>query len=289
MDRLHEVAREIERRFPDARGYLKLARVYELTGDLDVGIAYGLRGYRLLTSQGAVPNQSTASQQRLVEDAQGQIAEIFTKIGDFDQASKFEPKPGIGQLFLRRRYRELVDLGQDAMLERPDDLNARYYLAFAYNATGDPANAERTLRNLGFPRPVENTLSGTEAQAVSYYIDALQALGGSDALVERLATAALGSTPAESSVLNSWWRNTLHACALVQLNRVPEAIAEIDRILNSQGLPSSPLLQDSLCFKRIAKEPRYIALIEHLNDRQRLLRERLPATLQKYGVADVQP
>ncbi len=290
VDRLREVAHEVEQRFPaDARGYLKLARIYELTGDLDVAIAYGLMAYRLLTSQGAAPNQNAASQKQLVEDAHGQLMEHYAKIGDFDEASKFEPKPGIGQLFLSRRYRELVDLGQDTMIERPDDLDSQYYLAFAYNALGDPALAERTLRNLGFPMPLERTLGGHEGQAVVYYIDALQSLGGNDALVERLVTEVSSEAGSSVLLLKSWWRNTERACALVLVNRVPEAIADIDRIFDAHGLPSLPLLQDSPCFKRLAKEPRYIALIEHLQDRQRLLRERLPATLVKYGVADVRP
>jgi len=49
------------------------------------------------------------------------------------------------------------------------------------------------------------------------------------------------------------------------------------------------VIEDSPCFKRLAKEPRYSAFIAHLKQRQKQLRERLPATLEKYGVADVHP
>jgi hypothetical protein len=54
-------------------------------------------------------------------------------------------------------------------------------------------------------------------------------------------------------------------------------------------LPNLPLLKDSPCFKRVANEPRYVALLDHLAERQRTLRARLPATLEKYGVASVRP
>jgi hypothetical protein len=126
---------------------------------------------------------------------------------------------------------------------------------------------------------------------MSYYIDALQSLGGSEAVVEDLAKkrVAVFAEGLQIGLAKSWWENMLLACSDAQLGRVSEAIATLDRIEAARGFPSLPDLQDSPCFKRIASEPRYIALIAHLKERQRLLRERLPATLTKYGVADVHP
>jgi hypothetical protein len=79
----------------------------------------------------------------------------------------------------------------------------------------------------------------------------------------------------------------LSACHESQLGRDAEALDALDRVRDAQGLAWSPFLLDSPCFKRLAQEPRYKALIEHLETRQQQLRERLPATLSEHGVADV--
>ena len=291
IEALRELAGEIEQRFPNPRGYLKLARVYELTGDLDAGIAYGLMAYRLLADGRMTSMGSAASQKQLTEDIHGQIAELYARIGDFERASAFEPDPGIGQLLFRRRYDELIDVAQDRAIERPDDLDTQYYLAFAYNATGDFKTAKYLLEQLRVPLDDSKALSGTESQAIGYYIDALQSLGGNDAEVQDLAnkrakTFTLGMS---KGMAGSWWLNAQLACSEAELGRTPDALDAIDRIDEARGLPELSQLQDSPCFKRIAKEPRYVALIEHLKERQRTLRERLPATLKKYGVADIQP
>jgi serine/threonine protein kinase/cytochrome c-type biogenesis protein CcmH/NrfG len=291
IEPLRELAGEIEQQFPNARGYLKLARVYELTGDLDVGIAYGLMAYRRLTNERAV-SMGTTSQKQLVEDARGQIGELYARIGDFEQASEFDPpEASIGQLLWQGRYEQLIDVAQERTIDRPDDSDAQYYLAFAYNATGDFQYAKYLLEQLGFPLAEGTPLGGPESQALTYYIDALQSLGGNDAEVQDLASKrvedfALGT---QTGMDKSWWVNTMLACSEAQLGRTSEAVAAIDPIYTARGLPFLYLLQDSPCFKRIAKEPKYVALIEHLMERKRMWRERLPATLEEYGVADVQP
>ena len=289
---MRELAGEIEQRFPNARGYFQLAHVYELTGDLDVGIAYGLRAYRLLNTGTAVSMESAASQKQLVEDTRGQIAELYAKIGDFDKATEFEPDPGVGQFLLRRQYERLEDTAQEIVIGDPGDLTTQYYLAFAYNATGDFRDAKYLLEQLNFPLDESTQIAGPESEASTYYIDALQSLGGNDALVRELARKRKENFGAgvQTGMDRTWWVNTLLACTEAQLGDTTEVIAAIDRVYEARGLPRLPLLQDSPCFsKRLASEPRYIALIEHLRQRQKQLRERLPATLAKYGVADVRP
>ena len=283
-DQLREIRHEIEERFPSARGYLKLARLYELSGDLDIGIAWGLKAYRQLPQTG-----ETASQRQLKGDARGQIAELYARIGDFVQAAKFEPIPGIGQLFLQQRYDGLISVAQDMTFDHPNDLDLKYFLAFGYNATGDFSNAKYVLEGTGFPLRVGTTRDALEAQAQTYYIDALQWLGGDEARVQELATLALAFYGNAPALENDVWVNMALACSQSQLDHTQEALTAIDRIYGEQGLASSPLLEDSPCFKRLASQPRYIALIEHLKERQKTLRERLPETLSKFGVADVQP
>jgi len=291
MDRLRAVGREIEARFPNARGYLKLARVYELTGDLDIGIAWGLKAYRTLTEEAGPQRLSAASRRQLEEDVTGQIAELYARIDELESASKFEPRLGIGQLFLRRDYDALVDVAAVAMIDRPQDLDVQYYLAFGYNATDDFANARRILESLGFPLPEFGPITGTESQAYTYYIDALQSLGGNAARVVDLARKRVEyfTGGIQTGMHRSWWLNTLLACSYAQLDEIPEAMTALDRVYSAHGLPSLPLLQDSPCFKPLAKEPRYRALIEPLEDRRSELRRRLPSTLQEHGVADVRP
>jgi len=291
MEPLRQLAAEIEQRFAEPRGYLTLARVYELTGDLDVGIAYGLRAYRLLTEGGPPSTASAASHEQLLQDAHGQIAELYARIGDFDQASKFEPDLGIGQLLLRGRYRDLEEVAAEHAIDHPEDQEAQYYLAFAYNATGDFKIAKYLLEQLGFPRGEFVTISGPESQASSYYIDALQSLGGNEAAALELARGRVENFAAgvRTGLPRSWWINMMLACSESQLGRIPEATAAIERMSGARGLPSLPFLRDSPCFKRLADQPAYIALIEQLEARQRQLLERLPTTLRERGVADVRP
>jgi serine/threonine protein kinase/cytochrome c-type biogenesis protein CcmH/NrfG len=290
IDSLRQLAATMEKRFANARGHFALARVYELTGDLDVGIAYGLMAYRTLHAQEVAAVQSAVSQNQF-EDVRGQLAELYAEIGEFDKASEFEPEPGIGQLLWRREYDKLTDVAQDRAIERPDDVDAQYYLAFAYNATGDFTTAKYLLEQLHFPRPEGSAISGTESQALTYYIDALQSLGGNDATVRALALkrVELFSSGVRTGMGNSWWVNMSLACSEAQLDRVPEALAAITRVDSAGGLPPLHQLLDSPCFKRLANEPPYIALIEHIKERQRMLRDKVPATLAQYGVADVRP
>jgi serine/threonine protein kinase/tetratricopeptide (TPR) repeat protein len=274
-DKLHELVGEIVARFPNARGYLALARIYELTGELDAGIAWGLRALRLQPDDG---------------ETQWQIAELYAEIGDFTLATRYDPE-SISQFLLQRRYGELIDFAQTVVIEHPDDLRAKYSLAFAYNATQDFATARYLLEKMGMPVPPDKDPGNALfPQANSSYADALQSLGGNDARVEQIATERVEQDrkSAAGGAARSWWLNSLEVCAQAQLGNYSGALDALDRTVNAHGLPWS-WLQDSPCFKRLAGEPRYKATIDHLEDRKKQLRERLPATLKEYEVANVVP
>jgi serine/threonine protein kinase/tetratricopeptide (TPR) repeat protein len=281
MDKLRELGDEIAARFPNAQGYVALARLYELTGQLDIGIAWGLKAVQLEPDY---------------QDAHGQVAELFSRIGDFAAAAKYDPEPSVGRLWFERRYNELIDLAQEYIIEHPDDFAAKYYLAFAYNATGDFVSAKYLLQKMGMPPP-DNTLDGVFDSSVSSvaiqtlqsYVDALQSLGGSDALATKIAKVRIPFEAAslEHGTRKSWWVNSELACYQSQLGLYADALDSLDRVRDAQGLAWSPFLLDSPCFKRLAQEPRYKALIEYLETRQKQLRERLPATLREQGVAEV--
>jgi TolB-like protein/Tfp pilus assembly protein PilF len=288
-DRLIELADAVESRFPNARGYLALARVYELMGDLDVGIAWGLKALRLQ------PNDV---------ETKWQIADLYARIGDWDGAREFEPDPGMSQLLYQRRYNALIDKAEEAIINDPNDVLVYNYLAFAYNATGDFASAKRILQGMGLPDIAGASESSTalDDQAFATYLDALQSLGdeaGAQDLARRWTAWVDGGAGkqsifakswwVESIFAKSWWVESLNACIRITGGEVAEALDMLDRVKDTRGLAWSWFLMDSPCFKRIANEPRYVAVIKRLDERQRLLRERLPATLREHGVADVGP
>jgi tetratricopeptide (TPR) repeat protein/TolB-like protein len=274
-DRLMELANAVESRFPNARGYLALARLYDLMGDFDVAIAWGLKAFRLQ------PDDAFTK---------WQIAELYARIGDWDKAKEFDPDSGIGLLLIQRRYNDLIDKAQEAIIDNPNDLDVYYDLAFAYNATGDFASAKRLLQRLGFPEIAVGTEFSTNVddQALTNYIDALQALG-EEADAQDIATRFLAWDVASRQPIfeKAWWVQLQNACKEITLGEVGSGLDMLDRVKNTRGLAWSWFLLDSPCFKRIASEPRYVAVIDRLEERQRLLRERLPATLREHGVADV--
>jgi TolB-like protein len=278
MQGVRDVGTDILNRFDGARGYLALARIHEITGDLDVGIAWGLRAF---------------SEQPSDDDTRGQVGELYARIGEFETAAAYDPGPHIYQLYYERRYDDLVDLAQEVVLDHPEDLGAKYMLGFAYNAIEYFDQAKHILIGAGLPvmPGAEYTSGGAEMTALLSYVDALQGLDPDDAEARMYAEARTRVALSASSLglANSWWSNAHGACALAQLGRNEEALVLLDRVKNAQGLVWSPFVQDSPCFKRLAAEPGYVALLDHLEERKRILRERLPETLLEHGVADVRP
>jgi len=274
MDRVRDLGEEIRARFPNVRGDLALARLYETTGQLDIGIAYALRAYR------AAPEDP---------DNAGQVAELHARIGMFDEAAEFDPETGPPNLlYFRRDYAGLRDEASERMIENANDLKLQYMLAFAYNALDDPQNAIFVLENTGLPiEPGSDFLTSNTEEAMTTYIDALQAIDPNSAKARDFATRRGESASDAVSLAKSWWALSRQSCRQAQLRNFDEALAILERITQSQGLAVSPFLKDSLCFRPLADNPRYKAVLEHLEARQAGLRARLPATLQEYGVADV--
>jgi tetratricopeptide (TPR) repeat protein len=271
MDRVRALGAEIRTRFPDQRGLRALARLYETTGELDVGIAYGLRAYQM-----APDDPETVAQ----------VAELYARIGLFDEADEFEPELGVNQLYFRRDYSRLIDVAGDLTLEYPDDLRLWAMLAFARNVVGDSPEAIRVLEAAGIPIEPGSEFMNTPAdESLTTYIDALLAVGGRDAEARNLAAAKAAIL--DPAIGQSWWILSYHSCTRAQLARLDDALTMLERITQSQGLALSPMLKDGLCFRRLADNPRYQAVLDHLEARQAALRARLPTTLQEYGVTGV--
>jgi serine/threonine protein kinase/tetratricopeptide (TPR) repeat protein len=275
------LAQTIEQRFHE-RGDLTIAHAYELIGELDVGIAYGLKAYRFLREAGS----STAPQ--VLEDARAQIAELYAKVGERETARAFEPEPGIGQLFFEQEYDDLSDLAEESVLDNPNDSRAVGFLTTAYNVKGEFAASRVFLEHQGYPFPPFAGPINIEANAS--YMEALKALGANDDELVLLVEPYIEAF--EQSRRNgqrSWALSAWLACAQAMLGRSDDALDSLDFVKNAKGLAWSPMIEDRFCFTPLQTEPRYKAVVEHLRERQRELRERLPATLKEYGVADVQP
>jgi serine/threonine protein kinase/TolB-like protein/cytochrome c-type biogenesis protein CcmH/NrfG len=274
MDRAREIGEQIRTRFPNDRGYRALARLYENTGELDIAIAWGLRAYR----------ENPAN-----EETPLQLAELYARIGDFDTAAKLETDPpGVSLLWYRGDYERLADEAGILIVENQEPKLFQFY-AFALNALNESRTAVTLLQDNNMViEPGAEHMTGTLDEALTIYIDALQAVGGRDAeaqvLAQRKANAGI-----DTSLDRSWWVMSYYACTLLQLGREDEALDVLDNIRVSQGLAWMPVLRDSPCFRRVADEPRYQELLAYLEMRQAKLRERLPITLQQYEVTDVRP
>jgi hypothetical protein len=194
---------------------------------------------------------------------------------------------------LQRRYEDLIELAEEKMISNPDDIKAVYMLAFAYNATGKSAQAKNLLERYGLPG-ISHTASSVSAddEAFVSYLDALQAVGD-NARAQQLAIEhrelSLVRIMGERDFGHAWWTSANYVCTQVVAGDIPAALAVLDGMKEGRGLAWSPLMMDRPCYKKVAAEPRYLAVIERLEERQSIMRARLPATLVEHGVADVRP
>ncbi|MDX1480538.1 MAG: winged helix-turn-helix domain-containing protein [Woeseiaceae bacterium] len=263
------VAADIKEQFESWRADMVLARLYEVTGDIDVAIAHALRAHR------AEPESS---------DPKGMLAELYARIGDFDNARNYEPTPGIGQLFWRRQYDDLVRLAEDAMIDNPDEIQIKYTLARAYNATGQ---FDLTINLLERTRLRERVAIDSRRargkEALTALADAYYETGRrEDALKVAAWVADMMDQYKRVLVTSDWWPNAYHACALSTLRRDDEALTVLQAVVDSPGLVWYPLLVDAVCFRRLEGEPRYEAVVAAVEQRMQSLRERVPETLARF-------
>ena len=263
-----ELVRRIEQRFDGADAYRLISLLLNLTGEVDQAIAWAIRARDLEPGN---------------NDHVEWLAELYAEIGDFQTARELEPNPGIGLLFKMRRYEELIDAAEFLMIEEPDDIEVRYLLAFAYNTSGRYKSAVRVLVSTGLP---ETTMrfprSGAEWEGYFTLVNATFGLGDLEA-AEGLAGWYIDDPTHHENP--DWWIETHKACCLAVLGRDVQALDKLEQILRSPRLASAYSLEDSPCFKQYAEDPRYQAVVEHFGARRAELRERLPATLAKFGVS----
>jgi TolB-like protein/thioredoxin-like negative regulator of GroEL len=263
-----KIVSRIENMFDSATAYRLIARLLELTGRIDQGIAWTIRARNL-------EPQNPANV--------GMLAELYAEIGDFDTALQLEPEPGLGLLFKMRNYDQLIDEGEFRMIEEPEDIALRYLLAFSYNATGQFDKAVWMLKSAGLPDSVvPNTKQAADYEALVYLIDALDGLGERE-----VARDLAGWTVYERRHVSnqSWWANLYAGCVYAVLGEDDEVRKRFDTVATSKRLPWNNLIRDSHCWQRFAKDAHYQSMLQSIDERRASLRSQLPRTLADFGVS----
>lgn len=262
------IANQISERFVDSNAYMIVARIFELTGDIDEAIVWALRARQL------APDNAEVS---------WMVAELYARIDDFEGAYQFENQRAFNLLYWERRYEELIDFGEELVLEQPGQIQIWYGLAHAYVATGQYEQAVQVLRNQGQPeRALSESRRANDAEALITLADAMNELGDT----ERARELAVWMDEKldlmiETGGHNAWWPHLYSACTRSILGQDEAALQRLEKMAGAVGMPWYPVLVDAPCFRRFASEPRYLAVVAAIEERKRKLREDLPDTLAR--------
>ena len=262
------VARRVEQLFDDANAYRLIGWLMELAGRVDEAIAWTIR------ARDREPGNP---------DHVERLAELYAIIGDFETALKLQPNPGLGLLFYMRRYPELIDQAEFAMIEMPEDMDVRYLLAYAYVATGQFESALHVYTTTGVAEAVleHRVRTAGEIQAFHGLLGALYGRGNVE-MARKLAQFAFDELWNRTI---DWMNNSLRACQLAILGRQEEALQFFERVKTSPRLPWDPVLRDSNCFREYQNNPVYLETLQAIEERRAELRQKLPATLAEFGVS----
>jgi tetratricopeptide (TPR) repeat protein len=187
-------------------------------------------------------------------------------------------------LFHLRMYDEFIDTAEFMMIDQPRNIELRYWLAFAYTATGAFEQAIYVLKSTGLPDTVITGRARTvsDIEALTFLINALV---GSD-LPEAVE---LGHSLADGqNDVTSWgdigWVALFDSCSLAIRGRHEEALELLQRIKESPMLRRPALLHDLYCFEQYQEESVYLDVMNEQEARRAALRARLPTTLAELGV-----
>ena len=271
-DKARSVVTRILERFPgDPNAYRIVARILELTGDLDEGIAWAKEAFRLNPDD---------------EESAWMLAELYARLGDFETARQFDDGPAFNLLYWERRYEDMIDLGEELVLERPDEVQLWYGLARAYNAVEDYRAAVRALESRGLPqRAISENRRANDQEALVLLADAYKQLGELTRANELAGfmEGRLLERQRASGGSETWWYYLYAACTSSILGRREEALDRLEGLHDTSGLPWYPMLVDAPCFRELREEPRYRAVVAAVESRKRQLMNRLPQTLAEFG------
>ncbi len=266
FEEARELVTRIEELFDSAAAFRVMADVLARVGEQDKSIAWTIRARDLEPDN---------------PDHIWKLAEYFADIGDFETALALDPE-GIGVLFKMRRFEDVIDLAEFAMIENPGDLWIRTILAMSYNAVGRYESAIHVLKDTGLPDSYFNGWRSTE-EGNGYYAlqNSLYALGQVDLARElaRFTVEEVGYTPSYD-----FFNTVYEACDRAILGQDEKARTALRRAQKGKRMLWAPVLQDAPCFDRFADDPDYQATIRYFDERRRMLRQRLPVTLAEFDV-----
>jgi serine/threonine-protein kinase len=267
-DEARNVVSLIEERFSSANAYQVIARTLELIGEIDEAIAWALHAYELEPD-----NQDTA----------WQVAELYARLGEFEKARKYESGPAFNLLYWERRYEEMIELGEELVLDHPNQVQLWYGLARALSATGQYEQAVYVLRSQDQPaRAKSENRRANDEEAMVILADSLKQLGRHDEARElaewiRHKFRSMIDTGGD----RTWWGHFYLACTLSILDEDAAALNELELVAGAVDLPWYPMLMDAPCFRKYASDPRYQAVVRAIEKRKRKLSEELPQTLER--------
>ncbi len=269
-DEARDVVASILDRFDGPIAYQIIARILELTGDIDEAIGWALRALELDSDNA---------------DAVWQIAELYARIGDFESAAQYEPEPTFSLLNWERRYEEMIEIGDELVLEQPEQAQIWYGLGRAYNAVGRYDQTIWVLTSNDIPeRAFSENRRARDEEAMLTLADAYKETGR----VEEAKRLAEWIKPKLRLIIDTgshdyWWGHMYLACAHSILDEDAAALDELDLVKAAIGMPWYPTLADAPCFRKFADEPRYRTVLTSIEERKRDLREKLPETLRAFA------
>lgn len=272
-DEALDIANQIQSRFDDGESMMALARIYELTGDLDIAIAWALQALR---EEPDSPDKAWL------------VAELYARIGMFEVANDYEViATSFNLLYWTRDYERMIEVGEERVLDQPNQVQLWYGLARAYAATGRYEQAVYVLRRQDLPQnALVDARRANGLEALVTMADALKE-SGSIALAHEYAAAAQSFFVKlrETGAGDAWWPNFYAACTGSILDDDEQALAALERVKGSNGLLWYPLLVDAPCFQKFKQNDVYVDVQQHFEERLHDLRMRLPATLQRFDAA----
>jgi TolB-like protein/tetratricopeptide (TPR) repeat protein len=267
-----DIADRISTKFEDPPALLAVARIHESIGNYDIAIAWALRAHN-------------ADPEYL--DAAWNLAELYARIGDFKSAGRYVQEKDFTILFWERRYEEMIELGEELVLEQPNQVQLWWGLARAYNAIGNFEQAIYVLEKQHLPENMYIDSRHSHAIEASVTLaDAMNAAGQQEQAHE-LATWLRNFFQKISSTGggNGWWPHLYEACLHSILDEDTKSLEVLERLVDTQGLPWYPLLKDAHCFQKFTEEPRYQSVVTSMDKRMQDLRQRLPETLARFRAA----
>jgi TolB-like protein/tetratricopeptide (TPR) repeat protein len=263
-----KIVEEMKGLFDGPAAYRAIAEVLDLLGDVDHSIAWTIR------ARDAEPDNSLHVER---------LAEYYVDIGDYETARALVPETGVGLLFKMRRYNEMIDEAELQMIDYPEDMQLRVYLGTAYGIIGRYDDAIRIISTSGVLDTIANGWRGTEEWDGFFAV--MNAAYGSGEIEQAREFATWGLTTHYTADTSDWWVAISVACTYAILGDDAETHRRLRRAQESNHLAWEPMLKDVSCFERLQNDPVYQATVEHFDGHRALLRERLPMTLESYGVS----